>query len=142
MGHRVAVEVINKLDDALFQFVFRGDADVTKDGARSFSKEALDKIEPGAVLGGEHELEAFVRSGRQPSLGFFGDVRRVIVQDDFDRRRRGVGGVEQTEEFDKFATAVAIPGLRRGRLLTRACTWPVRRSMPAIRVTVPCRLYS
>jgi hypothetical protein len=42
MDHRVAVEVVNKLDDALFQFVFRGDADVTKDGARSFSKEALD----------------------------------------------------------------------------------------------------
>src|SRR5438270_11963520 len=72
MDHRVAVEVVNKLDDALFQFVFRGDADVTKDGARSFSKEALDQIEPGAVLGREHELEAFVRSGRQPSLGFFG----------------------------------------------------------------------
>jgi hypothetical protein len=67
MDHRVAVEVVNKLDDALFQFVFRGDADVTKDGARGFGKEALDKIEPGAVLGREHELEAFVRSGRQPS---------------------------------------------------------------------------
>jgi hypothetical protein len=31
---------------------------VTKDGARGFGKEALDKIEPGAVLGREHELEA------------------------------------------------------------------------------------
>jgi hypothetical protein len=32
----------------------------------------------------------------------------VIVEDDFDHRRCGVGDVEQTEEFDKFATAVAI----------------------------------
>ena len=95
MDHRVPVEVVNEFDDALFQFVFRGDADVTKDGARSFSKEALDKIEPGAVLGREHEPEAFVRSGLQPRLGFFGDVRRVIVEDDFDRRRRGVGVVDR-----------------------------------------------
>jgi hypothetical protein len=79
MDHRVAVEVVNELDDALFQFVFRGDADVTKYRARGFGKEALDKIEPGAVLGREHELKTFVRSGRQPSLGFFGDVRRVIA---------------------------------------------------------------
>ena len=51
MDHRVAVEVVNELDDALFQFVFRGDADVAKYGARGFGKEALDKIEPGACLG-------------------------------------------------------------------------------------------
>ena len=106
------------------------------------AEEALDKIEPGAVLGGEHELEAFVRSGRQPSLGFFGDVRRVVVGDDFDRGRRGVGGVEQTEEFDKFATAVSIPAFAGAGSLTRASAWPVRRSMPAIRVSVPCRSYS
>jgi hypothetical protein len=67
MDHRVAVEVLNTLDDALFQFVFRGDADVTKDGARSFSKEALDKIEPGAMLGREHELEAFVSATMLPA---------------------------------------------------------------------------
>src|SRR5215469_14023583 len=30
----------------------------------------------------------------------------------------------------------------RWRSLTNACTWPFARSMPAIRVTVPCRLYS
>jgi hypothetical protein len=64
MDHRVAV--VNELD-ALFEFVFRADADVTKDGACGFGKEALDKIEPGAVLGREHELEAIVRSGRQPA---------------------------------------------------------------------------
>ena len=45
------VEVAKEVDDALFQFVFRVDADVTKDGARGFGKKALDKIEPGPSLG-------------------------------------------------------------------------------------------
>ena len=63
MDHRVAVEVVDELDDALFQFVLGGDADVTKYRARGFGKEALDKIEPGAVLGREDELKTFVRFG-------------------------------------------------------------------------------
>ena len=70
MDDRVAVEIIDELDDALFQLVFRADADVTEHGAGGFGEEPLDKIEPGAVLGGEHELEASLGSGRQPSLGF------------------------------------------------------------------------
>ena len=51
IDHGIVVEVVNELDDALFQFVFRVDADVTKDGARGFGKKALDKIEPGPSLG-------------------------------------------------------------------------------------------
>ena len=128
------VEIINELHDALFQFVLRADADVTEHRAGGFGKEPLDEIEPGAVLGGEHELKASFGSRRQPSLGLPRDVRGVIVEDDLDRGRGGVHGIERVEEFDELATA--------WRSLTRAWTWPVIRSMPAIKVTVPWRLYS
>ena len=43
MVHRVAVEVVNKLDDALLQLVLRGNADVTKYGASGLGEEALSE---------------------------------------------------------------------------------------------------
>jgi hypothetical protein len=60
---------------------------------------ALDPIEPGAVLGREHELKAPLGSRRQPSLRLPRYVRRVIVEDDLDRGYRGVGGIQQIKEF-------------------------------------------
>ena len=48
---RVAVEIMDELHDALFQLVFRADADVAKHGAGDFGEEPLDKIEPRAVFG-------------------------------------------------------------------------------------------
>src|SRR5215471_19453355 len=107
VNDRVAVQIIDELQDALFEFVFRADADVAEHGAGGFGEEALDEIEPGAVLGREHELKAPLGSRRQPSLGLPQDVRRVIVEDDFDRSHRGVGGIQHIEEFDEFATAMA-----------------------------------
>ena len=48
---RVAVEIMDELHDALFQLVFRADADVTEHGAGGFGEEPLDEIEPEACLG-------------------------------------------------------------------------------------------
>jgi hypothetical protein len=52
----------------------------------NLEKEALDEVEPGAVLGREGEREAARRLSGEPSSGFFGDMRRVVVQDQLDRR--------------------------------------------------------
>jgi len=35
-------------------------------------------------------------------------VRRMIIEDQLDRRIRRIGGVEELEEFDELATAVSI----------------------------------
>jgi hypothetical protein len=35
-------------------------------------------------------------------------MRGVTVEDDFDRGRRGVGSIQHIEEFDEFATAMAV----------------------------------
>ena len=42
-------------------------------------EEALDEVEPRAVLGREGELEAADRSRGEPDFGFSGDVRGMIV---------------------------------------------------------------
>src|SRR6266852_4277102 len=71
-------------------------------------EEALDEVEPGAVFGREGEREAARRLSSEPSLGFPGDMRRVVVQDHLDRRARRVSGVEELEEFDELAAAVTL----------------------------------
>jgi hypothetical protein len=44
----------------------------------------------------------------EPSSGFFGDMRGMIVEEQLDRRVGRIGGVEKLEEFDEFAAAIAF----------------------------------
>jgi hypothetical protein len=74
------------------------------------------------------------RSRGEPSPGFFGDVRGMIIEDQLDRCVGRIGGVERFEKLDEFLAAVAI--------FDQAWTLPVTRSMPANKLTVPWRLYS
>ena len=77
-----------------------------------FGKEALDEIEPGAVLGREGKVEAAYRSGVEPGSGFPRNVRGMIVEDQLDRGANRIGGIEQLEEFDELTAAVAISNQR------------------------------
>jgi hypothetical protein len=54
----IAIYGVDGGRDALLQFLFGRDADVTQHGAGELGEEALDEIEPGAVLGSEDEGEA------------------------------------------------------------------------------------
>jgi hypothetical protein len=56
----------------------RCDADVGQHGAGEFGKEALDEIEPGAVLGSESKFEPVRALAGEPGSGLFGDVRGVM----------------------------------------------------------------
>ena len=58
MNDRIAVEIIDRGHEAILELLLGCDADVAQDGAGEFGKEALDEIEPGAVLGREGEFEA------------------------------------------------------------------------------------
>ena len=72
-------------------------------------EEALDEIEPGAVLGREGKLEAAGRLGSEPGSGFSRDVCGMIVEDQLDRGAGGISGVEKLEEFDELPAAMAVP---------------------------------
>ena len=74
----------------------------------NLEKEALDEVEPGAVLGREGEREATGWLDGKPGLGFFGDMRRMVVEDQLDRHVGRVSGIEKLEEFDELAAAVAV----------------------------------
>src|SRR6267142_3759779 len=80
MDNRSFVEVIHGSHDAVLEFLFGCDADVSQDGAGKLGEEALDQVQPGAVRGREGELEA-ARSGGEPCIRLFGDVGGMIVED-------------------------------------------------------------
>src|SRR5215471_2629753 len=75
---------------------------------RSTERASLEK-KPSTRLSQEPCLGVKVNSKRPPSLGLFGDVRRMIVEDQLDRRMGRIGGIEELEKFDEFATAMAVP---------------------------------
>src|ERR1700739_2691272 len=105
----MAIEFIHGSHETILEFLFGGTADVAQHRARELGEEALDEIEPGAVRGREDEFEAADRLTGKPSLGLFGDMRGMIVQDQLDRCVGRVGGDEKLEKFDEFAAAMAGP---------------------------------
>jgi len=70
---------------------------VEQDRAGELGEKALDEVEPGAVFRREGELEAARRLSGEPSLGFSGDVRRMVVEDHLDRGAGRVSGVKKLE---------------------------------------------
>lgn len=74
---------------------------MAQDRAGKLGEEALDEVEPRAVFGREGELEAARRLIGEPRLGFSGDMRRMVVQNQLDRRTGWVSGIEKLEEFDE-----------------------------------------
>jgi hypothetical protein len=102
------VEIIHGGDEAILELLLGGDANVPQDGTGEFREEALDEIEPRAVIGGESEFEAVHRLIGKPGFGFPRDMCRMIVEDQLDRRACRIGGVEKLEEFDEFPAAMAI----------------------------------
>jgi hypothetical protein len=64
------IEIVHGSHDPILEFLFGRDADVAEDGAGKFGEEALDEVEPGAVLGREGELELAGRSRGEPSPGW------------------------------------------------------------------------
>src|SRR5258708_31577291 len=108
MGGRMEIEFIQGGHDAVLEFLCGCDADMAQPRAGEFGEEALDEIEPGAVLWREGEFEAVGGLICEPSFGLLGDMCGVIIENQLDRRVGRVGGVENLEELDEFAAAVAV----------------------------------
>ena len=81
MNDGLLIEIVHGSHDPILEFLFGRDADVAEDGAGKFREEALDEVEPGAVLGSEGEFKAVRGLIGEPGFGLFGDVRGMIVED-------------------------------------------------------------
>ena len=82
----------------------------------------------------EREGKAPDRLRGQPVRGLARDMGGMVVENNLDRGVGGVGGVKKLEKLNEFTAAVAF--------LDQSVDRPVSRSIPAIRVRVPWRLYS
>src|SRR3984893_10913234 len=81
MNHGCGVDFRDSHPDALAEFIPGSHADMPKKGARHFAKESLDNIEPRSMLRCQHILET-VGSGSQVGSSLFGNMRRMVVQND------------------------------------------------------------
>jgi hypothetical protein len=105
----ILVEVVHGSHDTILEFKFGGDTDVAEDGAGELGKKALNEIEPRAVFRCEGEFEAAGGLIGEPGSGLLGDVGRMIVEDQLDRRMDRIGGIEKLKELDERTAAMAIP---------------------------------
>ena len=70
MDDWVSINVIDGSHDAVLEFLFGSHADVAQNGAGELREEALDQVEPGAVLGREGKVERGLAAGCRARLGF------------------------------------------------------------------------
>ena len=108
MNDGIAIEEVDGCQDAIPELLFGRDADMAQHGAGQLGEEALDEVEPRAMLGSEGELEAAIGLLGEPGFGLPGDMRGMIVQDKVDRRVGRIGFVETLEERDELAAAMAV----------------------------------
>ncbi len=108
MNDRFRIEVLHGGHEPVLELLLGRDPDMAEDRSRQLGEEALDEVEPRAMLRGEGELEPAGRLRGDPSAGLLGDVRGMIVEDQVDRCIGRVGRVEQGEELDEFTAAVTI----------------------------------
>ena len=108
MNDGIAIEEVDGGDDAFPELLFGRDADMAQHGAGQLGEEALDEVEPRAMLGSEGELEAARGLLGEPGFGLPGDMRGMIVEDEVDRGVGRIGFVETLEERDELAAAMAV----------------------------------
>src|SRR6516165_8975751 len=108
MDDRFWIDVIDEVHQTLFEFVFGGNPDMAEDRACHLGEEALDEIEPGTMGRGESESKAPRWLRCEPGHGLARDVCRMVVEDDLNCGVGRICGVQELEEFDEFATAMAL----------------------------------
>ena len=106
MDHGSGVDFRDSQQDALAEFLPRLHADVPKKGAGHFAKEGLHDVEPRSMLRCQHILETVGAASKEGS-GLFGDMRRMIVQNDSDGAAGRVVLVEILEQSNEFPAAMS-----------------------------------
>src|SRR5437868_14990282 len=108
MNGGILVEVVYGGHQSILEFLLRADADVAEDRACELGEEALNQVEPGAVLGREGEFEAMRRPLGKPGCGLPRDVGGMIVEDQLNRGRGRIGRIDKFEKLNELAAAMAV----------------------------------
>ena len=110
MDYGVGVDLLEVEMDAINEFLFGRDPDTAQHAARHSAEHGFNDVEPGAVFWREDEFEiGWVKT--QPALCLFGNVRRVVVQ---QQANAGLRRVDHSPS--KFLAADAYSGSPKSRV--------------------------
>ena len=93
--------------DAIYQFLLAGDTDAPQHASCHFTEHGLHDIQPGGVFWREDELES-VRVKTEPALCFFGNVRRVVVEQEANPCLRRIAFVQFAEQGYEVHAGVVV----------------------------------
>ena len=110
MDDWVSINVIDGSHDAVLEFLFGSHADVAQNGAGELERKPSIKLSQEPCLGVKVNWKRPSGLGGEPSFRLPGDVRRMIIEDQLDRRIRRIGGVEEL-----LGKILARETLSRGR---------------------------
>jgi hypothetical protein len=134
VNDQIVVEVVHGGHETVLELLLGRDPDVAQNRTGDLGEEALDEVEPRAMLGSEGELEPASGLFGKPRSRLLGDMCGMIVEDQVDRRVGRISRIEELEELDEFAAAVTI--LHQGVNLAG------QQVDSGQQLTVPWRLYS
>ena len=93
--------------DAIDQFLLAGDTDAPQHASRHFAEHGFHNVQPGAVFWREDEFES-VRVKTEPSLRLFGNVRRVIVEQETNPGLRPIAFVQFAKQSDEVCAGAVV----------------------------------
>ena len=105
--HRVGIDLHKVEVDAINQLLLARHADTTQHGPRHFAEHGFYDVEPGTMFGREHELES-LRMQTQPSSCLFGNVRRVVVEQEANPGLRRIALIQFVQQGDEVHAGVVI----------------------------------
>src|SRR5450755_3175552 len=105
--HRVGIDLLEVKMYTFNQLLFGFDADAPQHAARHFAEHGFNDAQPRAVLGGEDKLKS-LRMKTEPSSRLFGNVCRVVVEQEANPGLRGIAFVKLAQQCDEIHTGVVI----------------------------------
>ena len=94
--------------EPLAQLRFAGPAESVQHRSGQLAKQALDDIEPRTMCWRKDKLEP-LRLGGQVALRFFGDMCRMIIQQQTNDLGFGIGVIHLLEELPKVFALMRLP---------------------------------
>jgi hypothetical protein len=107
MCWKYSVDVLEVQVDAIDQFLLAGDADTPEHASRHFAEHGFHDVQPGTVFWREDELKS-VRVKTEPALCLFGNVCRVVVEQEANPRLRRIAVVQFAQQSDEVHAGVAV----------------------------------
>ena len=105
--NRHLVDFVNVLEDSFFEFRFCFDSEGSQKRPGGLAKKRFNDIEPRPMGWSKDELEA-VWNGSEISFCFFGDVRRMIIENHSNLDIRGIDVIKSLKKIGELCASMPV----------------------------------